>query len=118
VSILNDIDGLITAVPAYIGYAPTGAQLPYAVIRPLDVGTDTDLNLDGSVVDWNMQASVYCCGASVEASFNIALSVIGTLQGARAGGTTLSASMGYNGAPVEGHYESQVTVQRFQGGLA
>lgn len=117
-SILNDIDTLITQVPSYIGYAPTGAVLPYVVIRPLDVGRDTDLALDGSTVGWNVQSSVYACAASVEASFNLALAVIGTLQGARVRGTTLSASMGYNGAEVEGHYESQVTAQLAQGGIS
>jgi hypothetical protein len=120
VSILNDIETALTplSVASYIGYAPTGAALPYVVIRPLDIGTDTELALNGDAIDWNLQSSVYCCGASVEASFNLALAVIGTLQGARAGGTTLAASMGYNGAEVEGHYESQVTAQLNQGGIS
>lgn len=116
-SILNDINALITVVPAYVGYAPTGTELPYVVTRPLDIGRDTDLNLDGSVVDWNTQVSVFCCAAGVEASFNLALAVMGTLQGARVQGTALATSMGYNGAEVEGHYESQVTVQLNQGGF-
>lgn len=104
-------------VPVYIGYAPSGAQLPYLVMRPLIIDTVTDLALMGAAIDWDSQFSVYCCAASVEASFNLALAVIGTTQGARVQGTTLSASMGYNGAEVEGHYESQVTVQLNQGAL-
>ena len=117
-SILNDIDTLTEGITSsHVGYSPTGAALPYVVIRPLDMGLDIELNLDGSAVAWNTQASVYCCAASVEASFNLALAVIGTLQGARVQGTTLAASMGYNGAEVEGHYESQVTVQLAQGGI-
>jgi len=115
-SIINDIDALITQVPSHVGYAPTGAKLPYAVIRPLIV-EDPEVAVAGNALDWGLQFSVYCCGASVEASFNLALSVIGTLQGQRVGGTTLSASMGYNGAQIEGHYESQVTVQLNQGGI-
>lgn len=118
-SLLGDVNALValTGVQVWPGYAPTGAALPYAVSRPLDVGHDDELAITGDAHDWNVQISVYCCAASVEASFNLALAVIGTLQGARMRGTTLSASMGYNGAEVEGHYESQVTVQLNQGGF-
>lgn len=114
-SILNDIDDLIPG-NSHIGYAPTGAKTPYSVLRPLIV-EDPEVALAGNAINWGFQFSIYCCGASVEASFNLAVSVIGTLQGQRVGGTTLSASMGYNGAPVEGHYESQVTVQLNQGAI-
>ena len=118
-SFLNDITAQLATIGVqnFDGYAATGAALPYTVTRPLDVGTDNDLALNGDVVGWNFQFSVYACGASVEASFNLALAVIKTLQGAWVRGTTLSASMGYNGAEVEGHYESQVTVQLNQGGI-
>lgn len=118
-SLLGDVNALValTGVQVWPGYAPTGAGLPYAVSRPLDVGHDDELAITGDAHDWNVQISVYCCAASVEASFNLALAVIGTLQGARMRGTTLSATMGYNGAEVEGHYESQVTVQLNQGGF-
>lgn len=114
-SILNDIDALIPG-NSHIGYAPTGAKLPYTVLRPLIV-EDPEVALAGNAINWGVQFSIYCCGASVEASFNLAVSVIGTLQGQRVGSTTLSTSMGYNGAPVEGHYESQVTVQLNQGAI-
>jgi hypothetical protein len=119
-SFLGDINVLIEAigVPVHSGYAPSGVALPYVVSRPLLVDTVTELAINGDAVDWDFNFSVYCCGASVEASFNLALAVIGTLQGARVRGTTLAASMGYNGAEVEGHYESQVTVQLNQGGLS
>ena len=118
-SFLNDITAQLATIGVqnFDGYAATGAALPYTVTRPLDVGTDNDLALNGDVVGWNFQFSVYACGASVEASFNLALAVIKALQGAWVRGTTLSASMGYNGAEVEGHYESQVTVQLNQGGI-
>ena len=115
-SILTDIGALVTQAPLHTGEAPTGAVLPYVVHRPLLVG-DLEVALSGDAMDWDYQTSLYCCGASVEASFNLALAVVGTLQGKRVGGTTLSASTGYIGAQVEGHYESQVTVQLNQGGI-
>lgn len=115
-SIFNDISDLVTEVDSYTGYAPTGATLPYVVHRPLLVDI-VDVAIGGEAVDWDYQTSLYCCAGSVEASFNLALAVINQLQGQRVGGTTISASMGYNGAIVEGHYESQVTVQLNQGGL-
>lgn len=116
-STLNAIDALLTQVPSYVGEAATGAKAPYVVTRPLFVDNDS-LAISGDALGWGTQYSVYCRGASVEASYNLALSVIGTLQGKRVGGSTLSASLGYNGAPVEGQFESQVTVQLNQGGLS
>lgn len=115
-SIYEDINALITVARAHLGYAPTGAKLPYVVSRPLLID-DLTLALDGSAIDWDLQYSLYCCGASVAASHNLALMVIQELHGQRVGGTTLSTSMGYDGAQVEGHYESQVTVQLNQGGI-
>lgn len=113
---LNAIDALITAAPSHIGYAPTGAAVPYVVTRPLVIDTLATA-LDGSAIDWDTQFTIYCAAGSVEASYNLAVEVMRDLQGARVGGTTLSTSMGYNGAPVEGHYESQVTAQLNQGGI-
>jgi hypothetical protein len=115
-SILSDINALFTAVPVHTGYAPTGSKLPYVVNRPLVVD-QLEEAVSGDSLGVDFQTSLYCCGDSVEASFNLALAVAGTLQGSRVGGTTLSASIGYSGAPVEGHYESQVTVQLNQGGI-
>lgn len=119
-STLSEVDALVTAAPSYIGYAATGAQLPYVVTRPLlmDDGFDLERALDGSAIGWDTQISLYCCGASVEASYNLALMVMGDLDGKRVAGTTLATSMGYVGAPVEGHYETQVTAQLIQGVLA
>lgn len=113
-SILADINALITEPPVHTGYAPTGSKLPYVVNRPLAVAQE-DPAVAGNTVATDFSTSLYCAGASVEASFNLALQVAGTLQGARVGGTTLQASIGYVGASVEGHYESQVTIQLFQG---
>jgi hypothetical protein len=117
-SILNDIVALVPQdeAPGHTGFAPTGAALPYTVTRPMLIDADA-VHLDGSASTWDQQYSVYCAAESVEACYNLALSVMGTLQGARVGDTTLSTSMGYVGAPVEGHYESQVTVQLNQGAI-
>lgn len=115
-SIYNDITALVTAAPAIEGYPGTGQKVPYVVSRPLLVD-DLELALNGEAIDWDLQFTLYCCGASVEASFNLALAVMAELNGARVGGTILSTSMGYSGAQVEGHYESQVTVQLNQGGI-
>lgn len=113
---LSDVTDLITVASAYEGYPPTGTKLPYVVNRPLIVDS-LELALNGDAIDWDYQFTLYCCAGSVEASFNLARLVMGELQGARVGGTTISTSMGYSGARVEGHYESQVTVQLNQGGL-
>lgn len=115
-SIFNDIDALVVSAPSHIGYAPTGAKVPYVVSRPLLVD-DLSLAVNGDAIDWDFQFSLYCCAASVEASYNLAIMVMNDLQGQRVGGTTLTTSMGYIGAQVEGHYESQVTVQLNQGSI-
>ena len=103
-------------VQVYVGYPPTGVQLPYVVHRPglIDV---PDIAVCGGAVDWDFSHDLYACGASVEASFNLAKLVLGARQGNRIGDSTLATSMGYMGAQVEGHYESQVTAQSYQGGL-
>lgn len=119
-SILTDISDLIADndLTVYTGYPPTGATVPYTVHRPLIVGSVPEAeSIAGTSGIWDYQTSLYACGASVEASFNLALELMRILQGAVVGGTTLSTSMGYNGAQVEGHYESQVTVQLNQGGI-
>ena len=103
-------------VPVYRGYPMSGARLPYVVCRPLLVDV-SDLVMGGDAVAWNLQFAIYCCGESVEASFNLAKIVMGTLQGKRVGGSSLTTSMGYSGAFIEGHYESQVTTQVYQGEL-
>lgn len=113
---LHEVSDLITIAPVYNGYAPTDAALPYVVHRPLTLNS-AGLALSGDALGWDYQTTLYCCGASVEAAFNLALAVIGTLQGKRVGGSTLSTSIGYSSVQVEGHYESQITVQLNQGGI-
>lgn len=116
-----DLTALQTALqatgdPVYIGYAPSNAKLPYTVIRPLIIDPLNEA-INGDAVDWDNQNSAYACGASVEASFNLARLVMGACQGVRVAGYVLSTSMGYSGALVEGHYETQVTIQSNQGGI-
>lgn len=103
-------------VPVYSGYPDSGAMLPYIVHRPLLMDVQ-DAAICGDAISWDSQQAVYCCGGSVEAANNLSLLVMGALQGHRLSGSTLATSMSYSGAIVEGHYESQVTVQSYQGGL-
>lgn len=104
-------------LPAFGGYAGTGSKPPYVVVRPMVVQTE-DLALCGQALDWDFNFGLYCVGASVEASYNLAVMAMQALQGKRVGGSTLSCTMGYTGAQVESRYESQVTVQINQGALA
>ena len=118
-STFNDITALARAADLVVheGYAPTGAMLPYTVHRPLYMDVDAN-SVTGEVIDWDVRFTMYACAESVEASFNLALLLMQALTGARVAGTTLATSMGYSGAVVEGHYESQVTIQLNQGELA
>lgn len=107
-----------SGVPVYPGYPETDAVLPYVVYRPLLVAVPSEaFALCGGAVAWDFQFAVYCCGGSVEASFNLAKIVAGVLQGKHVEGSTLTTSMGYIGAFLEGRYESQVTAQVYQGEL-
>lgn len=108
------LDGL--GVPAVSGQAATKASLPYVVGRPLILDFD-ELALNGDAISWDNQYSLYCAGASVDASFNLAKAVMQALHGQYVLGSTLATSLGYIGAQVEGHYETQVTVQINQGGI-
>ncbi len=99
------------------GYARTEQKPPYVVARPLLVDVIEEA-INGDALSWDAQFSLYCVAGSVEASFNLAVLVMSLLQGTYVGGTTLSVSMGYTGAQVEGRYESQVTVQLNQGGIS
>lgn len=102
--------------PVYIGYPPTGATLPYVVVRPYLVDLPV-LTVTGHALVRDEQQAIYCCGASVDASYNLAQLVMQTLQGARVGGGVVDTSMGYVGAAIEGRYETQVTAQAYEGGF-
>jgi hypothetical protein len=116
---LEDVTNLLDSLdcPSYEGYAPTGARVPYVVARPQIMDHEELVAITGDAVAWNNEMYLYACGGSVSASYNLAVQVMGILQGARLEGSTLDTTMGYAGASVEGHYESQITVQKHQGGL-
>ncbi|QKY80249.1 tail terminator [Microbacterium phage Leafus] len=116
---MSDIGGLIQAagLPYYEGYAPSNAKVPYVVNRPLIIDHE-DVALNGDALAWDNQFALYCAAGSVAASLNLAKEVILALQGKYVGGSTLDTSMGYSGAQVEGHYETQVTAQINTGGLS
>lgn len=116
---MGDISNLLKAegLTVFDGYASTGSKPPYVVNRPM-ILDQPDTALCGDAFDWDFTFSLYCVGASVEASYNLAIHTIKTLQGKRIEGSTLSCSMGYSGAQVESRYESQVTVQINQGVLS
>lgn len=115
---MRDISSLLKTAgfTVFDGYAKTGSTPPYIVNRPMILDDDV-LALSGDAIGWDFSFSLYCVGASVEASFNLAVEAIKALQGKRVGDSTLACSMGYTGAQVESRYESQVTVQINQGGL-
>lgn len=112
---LKEAIALATGTAAYSGYADTGAQVPYSVVRP---GTHTpDVAIAGNALEWDTSFLVYCCGASIEACYNLAKLVL-SLQGTMVDGHALSCSLGYVGAQVESHYETAVTIQFNQGALS
>lgn len=115
---LSEIKTLLQAagLTTHTGYAPTGAKPPYCVARPMISLPETEA-ITGAVIGWDSNFAVYCVAGSVGASYNLGRRAVAALQGTRAGGTTLSCSVGYTGAQVEGRYETQITVQLDQGVL-
>ncbi|AVJ51002.1 hypothetical protein FDJ44_gp11 [Microbacterium phage Pikmin] len=106
-----------TGLQCFVGYPPSNAKVPYVTIRPLVTNYEGELAISGDAIGWDHQVSLYCAAGSVEASDNLAKMVMSALAGKRAGDSVLAVSMGYAGAPVEGHYETQVTAQAHQGGI-
>lgn len=113
---LLDVKSNITGVPVYIGYAVTGAHVPYVVLRRITLDP-LDLSVGGVAVAWSDQVAAYCVGGSVAACDNLAVDVMSQLQGARIDNGVVRVSMGYSGAKVEGNYETQITIQSNQGGI-
>lgn len=116
---MSDISTLARAagLTVFDGYAKTGSVPPYVVNRPMIISPE-ELVLCGQATSWDFNFGLYCVGGSVEASYNLAVSLMQALQGKRVGSSTLACSMGYVGAQVESRYETQVTVQINQGALA
>lgn len=103
-------------VALYIGYPATGATAPYITLRPYLVDP-IESALSGAAVYWDDRLVAYTTGASVEASYNLALSVVRLLHGTRIDEAIASCSIGYVGLKVEGLYDSQVVIQANQGGI-
>ena len=118
---LTDVINVYRADPTlpvlHNGQPATGATLPYVVLRPLWFGHTGSLAIAGTDVVWDTQFSLYACASSVEASYNLGLAIIRSLQGKYVAGSTIEASMGYSGAPIEGRFETQVTIQQNSGGI-
>lgn len=114
----SDITAALASVPVthYEGFPATGARLPYTVTRPLLVDPYTGA-IAGDSLGWDVNFTTYCAAASPDASYNLAIAVMATLEGKRIGDSPVRVSTGYVGASVEGHYESQVTIQTDQGGI-
>ena len=102
-------------VTVYSGYAFTEATAPYIVVRPLAFIPDT-LTLSGTPFASAESFSVYCCGASVEASFNLALSVMSVIADQRIGGYVPVMRINYTGAEVQGLYETNLEITMETGG--
>lgn len=94
------------------GYPHTGVRPPYIVVRPLSSTTETQ-SLEGTMV-WSGEYAVYCVADTVWGSANLAMDAKKLLDGVYIDGTTLTASMSYTGSPVQGLYESLVTIQKME----
>lgn len=118
-SLLTEITDLLTnsLAPCYTGFAPTGATLPYMVHRPL-LMQDAGRAVSGGALAWEQSTSLYACAGSVEAAYNLGIAAQQALDGVAVGGVVLATTLGYTAAPVEGHYESQITIQANQGALS
>ena len=103
-------------VEVFSGYPDSGAQLPYITHRPM-ITLPGELAVAGNAIGWSDNHGVYCSGASVEASHNLARAVLTALDGARVGDYVVTPSIGYIGARVEGAYETEITLQANQGAL-
>lgn len=106
----------VLGIPVYQGFPATRAKVPYMVVRPLTLDP-TAASVGGSEIVWDSRFSVYCVTGSVVTSYDLAVDALNTLSGAYVDGNSLSASFGYIGAPSEGSYETQVTVQCLKGSL-
>lgn len=98
--------------PVCRGYPQTKMRPPYIVVRPLSSTVETQ-SLESTMV-WSGEYAVYCVADTVWGSANLAMDVKKLLDGVYIDGTTLTASMSYTGSPVQGLYESLVTIQKME----
>ena len=98
--------------PICRGYPHTGVRSPYIVVRPLSSTAEAQ-SLESTMV-WSGEYAVYCVADTVWGSANLAMDVKKLLDGVYIDGTTLTASTSYTGSPVQGLYESLVTIQKME----
>ena len=98
--------------PVCRGYPQTKMRPPYIVVRPLSSTAETQ-SLESTMV-WSGEYAVYCVADTVWGSANLAMDAKKLLDGVYIDGTTLTASMSYTGSPVQGLYESLVTIQKME----
>jgi len=119
---MNDFTALallISEFPVYSGYAPTNAVPPYGVLRPISYSS-TDIGRPVSGRQWTMDVSIglYCVAGSAAASLNMALDALTVLDGHNFAGTQLLCQLMYNGAFIDGRYETLVTINYTEGVIA
>lgn len=116
---LQEIVALVgtASAPAYAGLAVTSARAPYSVVRPVYLTGDT-YPLNGPAITYDNTIGVYCVGASVEASDNLAKQVCQKLDGATLQGAQAKATISYTGALTNGLYESMISVTFLTGAIA
>ena len=98
--------------PVCRGYPQTKMRPPYIVVRPLSSTAEAQ-SLESTMV-WSGEYAVYCVADTVWGSANLAMDVKKLLDGVYIDGTTLTTSMSYTGSPVQGLYESLVTIQKME----
>lgn len=103
-------------VPVYVGYAATGANAPYVVIRPMSLDSLSS-SVGGESVVWDDRYAFYAVSNSVEASHALSIALMQAVEGARISGSYVSTSIGYVGSLVEGLYETQITALLMKGSL-
>lgn len=99
-------DEVGTVATAYVGYAPDKAHPPYVVVRPITRLTD-GVSVAGKALAYTSAIGAYCVADSVEASYNLAVLVMGALSG--------EVDMNYTGEQVAHRYESLVQVTSLEG---
>ena len=93
--------------PVCRGYPQTKMRPPYIVVRPLSSTVEAQ-SLESTMV-WSGEYAVYCVADTVWGSANLAMDVKKLLDGVYIDGT-----MSYTGSPVQGLYESLVTIQKME----
>lgn len=110
-------DALGGLPPLHDGYAESGAEVPYIVVRQTAASSPLD-SLRGTELIGSASWSVYAVANSADASAALGSEVRRRLHGTWSGHTTATATLAYAGAHVSGVYETLVTTQTQEGALA